>query len=164
MLLIGLQISATDCKWVTPSLISIEGENRREGTCSPASVPLFSHVNGGAVLNPGHHLPFLRVWAPSTPDVSHCLCVSKQKVVSTHGSCGPKGSTIKSTSLLFISLHVTELACPVCSNIRAIQCLFCCEPGSDLMCDVTVSNRWLRGESTGQRAFISTFVTRFSSY
>ena len=73
-----------------PSLISIEGENSGEGTCSPASVPFFSHVNGGAVLDPGHHLPFLRVWAPGTPDVSHCMCVSKQKVVSTHSSCGPK--------------------------------------------------------------------------
>lgn len=74
----------------------------------PASVPLFSHVNRVVVLDPGHHLPFLGVWAPSTPDVSHCLRVSKQKVVSTHGSCGPKGSSIENTSLLFVSLHVTE--------------------------------------------------------
>lgn len=51
---------------------------------------LFFHVNVAAVLSPGHHLPFFWVWAPSTLDVSHCLRVSKQKVVSRRGFLKPK--------------------------------------------------------------------------
>lgn len=119
----------------SPSIISIEGENRKEGTCSPTSDTLFSHVNAATVLDRGHHLPFFRVWAPSPPDESHCLRVSKQKAVSRHVflffSLGQKGSSINSTSLLFSSLHVTwggscsRALCAVTSRPSAV-----CSTGS----------------------------------
>lgn len=100
---------------------------------------LFFHVNVSVVLYPGHHLPFFRVRAPSTLDVSYCLRVSKQKVDMAFWS--PKRSSIKSTSLLFMSWHVTWwglLACPVCGNVGAVRRLFCCECRRLYPCQATV--------------------------
>lgn len=103
------------------------------GTRVPVIPPLtlFFHVNGAAVLYPGHHLPFFWVWAPSTLDVSHCLRVSKQKVVSRHGFLKPKKLLHQQHEP---AVHQPTcdrgwglLACPVCGNIGAIRHLFCCE-------------------------------------
>lgn len=96
--------------------------------------PLFSYVNRGVVLDPEDHLPFLGLWAPSTPDMSHCQCVFNQKALSTHGSYGPKSLFMKCTGVLFISHHMTkEVAArvPVDANMRKTHCLFF----SDLMCN-----------------------------
>lgn len=158
-LLIGFQIKGTDFVGVmSHPLFNLHREETWRGYLFPASVPLFSHANVGVALDPGHHLPFLGVWAPSSPDVSYCLCVSKQKVEDRRGSCGPKSCFFESTSLLFISLHVTEggiRSRALCAQTSGESLTLLCSEG--LLNDVMVSNRWLGNNWAGQHAFCVDF-------
>lgn len=130
MFLIGFQYHRL-CKWITPSLISPEGENKREGTCPPSllshSFVMLMRVRSSI---PGTICPsseFGPQALQTCPIV--CVCPSRKRWVDMVfvAQKAPPSTARVCCSLAYMWWGGGLFAWPVRGNIRAVRCFLGCE-------------------------------------